>query len=212
MTTNTRIGKIGVLIFALGLGPLCLGHETPNQKDPLKTQVPGPSTGFRRVLPGRMLVHAPAIPPAFSKLPTSYELGSCFQLDRTNCMLVSNLDEQGGPDLCIGNDAFIFQKFSDIKPEQAIVINRSEPEFKSSSRSGASFLAKYPVCGFFVPLGALLPDGRPHPGAGTGLLMSGCVAYAADRLIPRPPARPIPIGSHGMNFPSLSRFAGMEKT
>src|SRR5262245_58681209 len=69
-----------------------------------------------RVVPRGMLLHAPSTQPACSKLPTSYELGVCFQLDRDHCLLVSNLDEQGGPDLCVGNDAFVFEKLSDIKP------------------------------------------------------------------------------------------------
>ena len=131
-----------------------------------------------------MLLHAPAIQPTCSKFPTSYELGNGFQLDDTHCLLVSSLDEQGGPDLCVGNDAFVFEKLSDIKPEQAIIINRAEPEYIGPGQTSVSFLAKYPVSGFFVPLGALLPDGRPRPGAGSGLLMSVCVAYAADRSDP----------------------------
>src|SRR4051812_4449870 len=60
----------------------------------------------KRVIPGGMLLHAPTTQPTCSKLPTSYELGVCFQLDRRHCVLISNLDEQGGPDLCVGNDAF----------------------------------------------------------------------------------------------------------
>src|SRR3954467_14349440 len=122
-------------------------------------------TGIKKVIPRGMLLHAPTTQPACSKLPTSYELGSCFQLDDRHCLLVSSLDEQGGPDLCVGNDAFVFEKLSDIKPEKAIIINRAEPEYVSPGQKKASFLAKYPVCGFFVPAGALLPDGRPHPGA-----------------------------------------------
>lgn len=106
-----------------------------------------------------MLLHVPAEQPACSKLPTSYELGSCFQLDDTHCLLVSNLDEQGGPDLCVGNDAFVFEKFSDIKPEKAIIINRAEPEYVGPGQTKISFLAKYPMSGFFVLLGASLPDG-----------------------------------------------------
>jgi hypothetical protein len=182
MILNTKLGKI-VLILALGLDRLSLGRaEDTNNQSTASPSAAYP--GLKRVIPGRMLVHAPATQPACSKLPTSYELGSCFQLDRTNCMLVSNLDEQGGPDLCVGNDAFIFQKLSDIKADKAIIINRAEPEFKSPSQPGTSFLAKYPVSGFFVPLGALLPNGQPHPGAGTGLLMSSCVAYNSDRSDP----------------------------
>jgi hypothetical protein len=140
--------------------------------------------GFKRVIPRGMLLHAPSTQPTCSKLPTSYELGTCFQLDRDHCLLVSNLDEQGGPDLCIGNDAFVFQKLSDIKPEKAIVINRAEPQYHVPGKTNVWFLAKYPVGGFFVPLGALMPDGKPHPAAGTGLLMSPCLGYNVDRSDP----------------------------
>jgi hypothetical protein len=140
--------------------------------------------GFKKIVPHGMLLNKPSTQPSCSKLPVSYELGAAFQLDRTHCLLVSNMDEQGGPDLCIGNDGFVFSKLSDIKPEKAIVINRAEPEYKSAGRSNQSFLAKYPVSGFFVPLGALLPNGKPHPAAGSGLLTSVCVAYAANRSDP----------------------------
>lgn len=172
--SNTNIVAI-TLTLALGLCSFGL-NNAQGRVDA------GPAGGIKRVLPGQMLVHAPVKQPACSRLPTSYELGSCFQLDSTNCMLISNLDEQGGPDLCVGNDAFIFSKLSDIKAENAIVINRAEPQFKSGTNTG--FLAKYPVSGFFVPLGAVMPDGKPHPGAGTGLILSCCVVYAADRSDP----------------------------
>lgn len=175
--------NIGILMLAQTLSALCLseadawGENSTPKAGPAET-----SGGIKRVLPGRMLVHAPATAPACSKLPTSYELGSCFQLDRDHCLLVSSIDEQGGPDLCVGNDAFIFTKLSDIKAENAIVINRAEPDFKSGTHTG--FLAKYHCSGCFVPLGALLPNGKPHPAAGTGLLMSICVLYASDRSDP----------------------------
>jgi hypothetical protein len=168
------------LFFALVLGLSAASNctaESPVSEPPM-------TPGFKRVIPIGMLVHAPAIQPACSVRPVSYELGSCFQLDKTHCMLVSNMDEQGGPDLCIGNDAFVFEKLSEIKAEKAIIINRSETNYYSPGREGASFLAKYPVSGFFVPRGALLADGKPHPGAGSGLLMSICVAYASDRSDP----------------------------
>jgi len=138
----------------------------------------------KQVIPRGMLLHAPAMQPTCSKLPTSYELGVCFQLDRKHCLLVSNLDEQGGPDLCVGNDAFIFEKLSDIKPEKAIIINRAEPEYRVQGKTNIWILAKYQVGGFFVPLGALMPDGKPHPAAGTGLLMSPCLGYNPDRSDP----------------------------
>ena len=182
MNIGTRISPIAGLVLALT--SISLGLATTQANGPTTTQGSGPIAGIKQVIPRGMLLHVPATQPACSKFPTSYELGACFQLDDTHCLLVSNLDEQGGPDLCVGNDAFVFEKLSDIRPEKAIIINRAEPEYVGPGRTKASFLAKYPVSGFFVPLGALLPDGRPHPGAGSGLLMSVCVAYAADRSDP----------------------------
>jgi len=176
-STNS-IGRPLFLALVLVTSGLCNSRGDPSDSKSLGGQ------GFKRVIPIGMLVHAPATQPPCSVRPVSYELGSCFQLDRNHCMLVCNMDEQGGPDLCIGNDAFVFEKLSDIRPEKAIIINRSETNYHSPGREGVSFLAKYPVSGFFVPRGALMPDGKPHPGAGSGLLMSICVAYAADRSDP----------------------------
>jgi hypothetical protein len=175
MNAATKIAAASGLVLALAT--ISFGQATAPTKRPA-------TGGIKKVIPRGMLLHAPAAQPACSKLPTSYELGACFQLDDTHCLLVSSLDEQGGPDLCVGNDAFVFEKLSDIRPEKAIIVNRAEPEYVGPGQTKASFLAKYPVSGFFVPLGTLLPNGRPHPAAGTGLLTSVCVAYAADRSDP----------------------------
>src|SRR6188472_3005230 len=182
MNFATRICAASGLVVAIA--GVSLGQTAAPTKSTTTARASRSVGGIKKVIPRGMLLHAPAEQPACSKLPTSYELGASFQLDDTHCLLVSNLDEQGGPDLCVGNDAFVFEKLSDIRPEKAIVINRAEPQYVGTGRTKASFLAKYPVSGFFVPLGALLSDGRPHPGAGSGLLMSVCVAYAPDRSDP----------------------------
>jgi hypothetical protein len=174
---------LGVLAFGLP-DVWAAPTNNPSKILPAANSAKSSGPGFTSIIPHGLLLHKPATQPTCSKLPVSYELGTGFQLDRTHCLLVSNLDEQGGPDLCIGNDAFVFEHLSDIKPEKAIIINRAEPEYKSPGGSNTSFLAKYPVSGFFVPLGALLPNGQPHPAAGSGLLTSVCVAYAADRSDP----------------------------
>lgn len=176
------------LAFSLIFPSLSLAQAPPQPGQPFP--------GIKKIIPRGMLLHVPAKQPACSKLPTSYELGSCFQLDDTHCLLVSSLDEQGGPDLAVGNDAFVFEKLSDIRPERAIIVNRAEPDYVAPGKTKSSFLAKYPVSGFFVPLGATLPDGSPHPAAGTGLLMSVCVAYAADR------SDPTTAGKTGANWKS----------
>lgn len=156
---NVGIRTSEIVGWALALAVVSLGQATAQTYGPASIPDERPVGGIKQVIPRGMLLHVPAEQPACSKLPTSYELGSCFQLDDTHCLLVSNLDEQGGPDLCVGNDAFVFEKFSDIKPEKAIIINRAEPEYVGPGQTKISFLAKYPVSGFFVLLGASLPDG-----------------------------------------------------
>src|SRR3954452_6104784 len=182
MNILARVSTTGCLMLALFI--IHRGQATAQTNGRTTTKSGQQSAGIKKAIPRGMLLHVPARQPACSKLPTTYELGSCFQLDTSHCLLVGSLDEQGGPDLCVGNDAFVFEKLSDINPEKAIIINRAEPEYVGPGQGKTSFLAKYPVSGFFQPLGALLPDGRPHPAAGTGLLMSVCVAYIADRSDP----------------------------
>ena len=120
MNIGTRISPIAGLVLALT--SISLGLATTQANGPTTTQSSGPIAGIKQVIPWGMLLHAPATQPTCSKFPTSYELGACFQLDDTHCLLVTNLDEQGGPDLCVGNDAFVFEKLSDIRPEKAIII------------------------------------------------------------------------------------------
>src|SRR5262245_6987548 len=110
MNIETRIGPIAGLVLALAC--ISLGLDNIQANGPPTTPGSEPIAGIKQVVPRGMLLHAPATQPACSKLPTSYELGACFQLDDTHCLLVTNLDEQGGPDLCVGNDAFVFEKLS----------------------------------------------------------------------------------------------------
>lgn len=91
------------------------------------------------------------------------------------------MDEQGGGDLCVGNDAFIIQKLSDVAAEKAIPINRAVKDDESTPGGEKRFVAKYPAVGTFVPLGARLPSGQPHPAAGTGVLFSCTSTFRADK-------------------------------
>ena len=138
------------------------------------------AAGFKAIIHHGQLLHSPAVLPEGSTNDVTYELGICFQLDRTHCLLVCNMDEAGGPDLCVGNDGFVFEKLSDIRAGSAIPISRPETAFRLKNGQ-IGYLAKYPVTGAFVPLGAVLPDGSPHPAAGTGLIVAACRAYPSDR-------------------------------
>ena len=130
---NTVFRLIAIVGLTLGAASSSLA-QTARPDESSTVPAGKPVAGIKKVIPRGMLLHVPATQPACSKLPTSYELGSCFQLDDTHGLLVSNLDEQGGPDLCVGNDAFVFEKLSDIRPEKAIIINRAEPEYVGPGR------------------------------------------------------------------------------
>lgn len=103
----------------------------------------------------------------------AYELGKCFQLDGDHCLLVASLDEQGGGDKCVGNDAYVFSSLPEIAPAHARPLNRPDVEFRLKSGNTA-WLAKYPATGAFLPL-------EPRrPGSGTGLLVSTGMTFNAD--------------------------------
>src|SRR5215218_2523145 len=99
MYIRLRVSATAGLLFALAINSR---GQTIETNESTTTQTSERVAGIKKVIPRGMLLHAPATQPACSKLPTSYELGACFQLDDSHCLLVSSLDEQGGPDLCIG--------------------------------------------------------------------------------------------------------------
>ena len=136
---------------------------------------------IKRIIQHGRVLGSPATQPEGTKNSVGYELGKAFQLDRTHILLVASLDEQGGGDICVGNDGFVIQKLADISPEKAIPINRPDPAYQLKSGKEIGFLAKFSLSGGFAPLGAKLEDGRPHPAAGTGFLVSACFAFPADR-------------------------------
>jgi hypothetical protein len=137
----------------------------------------GPARVIRH---GRVLDRATHQPQGTTR-PVVYELGKLFQLDRENSMLVASLREQGGHDFAVGNDAFVFQNLHDIVPEKAIPINRLDPHYRLKQSDAPAVQGRYPASGGFVPLGAMLPNGMPHPAAGSGILFSGALTFAPDR-------------------------------
>ncbi len=139
-----------------------------------------PANIKRIVRHGRVLSH-PATQPEGTQGAVSYELGRILQLDRDHCLLVASMDEQGGGDLCVGNDCFVIQKLGDVAAEKAIPLNRAVRDYEVSPGAGKTFLAKYPAVGEFVPLGARLANGKPHPAAGTGILFSCTSTFRADK-------------------------------
>lgn len=133
----------------------------------------------RTIIPYGRLVGRPTRQPYGTTQSVGYELGGFYQLDEAHCLLVASMDEQGGGDKCVGNDAFIFSKLSDIKEDKAIPLNW--PLLDYTLKNGeTAWLSKGPATGRIVPLGAVLDDGSPHPGAGAGLLTATCINFNAD--------------------------------
>lgn len=127
------------------------------------------------------VLSVPVTKPVGTSQSVAYELGYCFQIDETHCVLIASMDEQGGGDLCVGNDAFVFGALKEIQPERAIPVNRVEEEFLCRNEIDRAFLAKFPATGGFIPLETKLVDGTPHPGAGTGFLISNCVTFDKNK-------------------------------
>jgi len=143
--------------------------------------------GFRRITRHGRVLSRPARQPEGTSKPVVYEVGKIYQLDPDHCLLVASMREEGGHDFAVGNDGFVFARLSDIDSKQAVPINRLEPNYRlKSGETGVQ--AKYPGSGGFVPMGAKLVDGRPHPAAGTGFLFSATGTYLPDRSEAHPRA------------------------
>ncbi len=84
------------------------------------------------------------------------------------------VEGKGSIDFVNGSDVVLFDTLSDIRSDQAIPISRSE--FGESSVT-----IKGTVVGGFVPLGAKLEDGSPHPHAGTGFGQCYALLYPLDQ-------------------------------
>jgi hypothetical protein len=149
-------------------------------KSPPPPTPPEPSLYPRVVRHGRVISQA-VIQPENTTKPVSYELGKFFQLDQDTCLLVASMREQGGHDFEIGNDGFIFKDLRDIDPKKAFAINRFDPNYRLKSNGAPAVQSRYIVSGAFVPLGAKLADGTPHPAAGTGFCTSDPLTFLPDR-------------------------------
>ena len=158
-----------------------------SRKNMKKSPLPSSTSGFVSIKKhGRILTQTHRQPEGTNK-PVTYELGKVFQLDKDTSLLVASMREQGGHDFAVGNDGFVFRKLSDISAEKAIPINRLDPNYKL--KSGAiGVMGKFPASGAFVPLGAKLPNGKPHPAAGTGFIFSGTITFLPDRTEGHPQA------------------------
>ena len=95
-----------------------------------------------------------------------YGLGFPFQVAPHKAGLFCNIRRDGmhGIDYEIGSDVILFDDLADIHAGNAFPLSRYE-------KTASSLTIKGPVVGGFVPMGAKMADGSPHPHAGTGFGM-----------------------------------------
>ena len=112
-----------------------------------------------------------------------YGIGLPFQVAPGKAAVVCNIKGKRGRDFEAGSDAFLFSDLSEIQSSQAIPVSRNHDEDNpnSSPAGKPAIMVKYPVRGGFVPLGAKLENGSPHPHAGTGFGFSEVIAWTADQ-------------------------------
>lgn len=110
-----------------------------------------------------------------------YMLGVPMQVGPTQAAMLCNLHAYGYAvdDLEAGVDAIVFDDLSTLDPRAAVPLLRCVP-MPHPVHGKPMVLVKFPVFGGFVPLGAKLADGRPHPHAGSGFGLATALGYPAD--------------------------------
>ncbi|MBL9216605.1 MAG: hypothetical protein JNG83_14095 [Opitutaceae bacterium] len=90
-----------------------------------------------------------------------------------------NCDFQG-TDFGGGNDIILFDDSAKIDPARGLPISRLRLAPNPHDGGRPAILAPYPGSLGFVPFGARLADGRPHPHAGTGFILINLSAWPVD--------------------------------
>jgi hypothetical protein len=109
-----------------------------------------------------------------------YGLGFPLQVSPTQAVLLTNvrMEGTGNIDFEIGTDAVLFDDLDAIDADNAIPVSRFERIHDPVE--GELIVRKGPVIAGFVPLGALLEDGSPHPHAGTGFGICWGISHRVD--------------------------------
>ena len=105
-----------------------------------------------------------------------YGGGDAFQVAPRKAAFFCGIwvEGKGNVDFVNGSDLILFDDLSNIRSDNAIPLSRNEIGESSVTVKGT-------VVGGFVPLGAKLVDGSPHPHAGTGFGVAYALRYALDR-------------------------------
>jgi hypothetical protein len=111
-----------------------------------------------------------------------YMLSYPFQVSPTMAATYLNLKQCCGPgqDFEGGTDVVLFDRIDGLDARNAVKIARQHQAPNPNAGGKMSAIAKYPGNAGFVPLGAKLPDGRPHPHAGTGFAVVTTSAWPTD--------------------------------
>ena len=112
-----------------------------------------------------------------------YQLGFPVQLAPDLAAVVLNIRYSGvkAVDLEIGSDLLFLDELGKSAPPKIIPLDRSE-RFVNPLTGKEVLLAKYPKQIGFVPLGARMPSGRPHPHAGTGFVIGQVMGFPPESL------------------------------
>jgi hypothetical protein len=132
--------------------------------------------------------------------PLRYGITHFFQVSPTQIALLANLRVTNMPvvDHEDGWDVFILDDIEKFTPTLAQPGLRNHTQNHPVTGEPYDMVHHLPIGGF-VPLGALLPDGSPHPHAGTGFAMAVIKAHPSDHKNPVPP-----VDRHGdMGYLSL---------
>lgn len=118
-----------------------------------------------------------------------YGVASPLQVSPTEVALIVNRRVTGMPvvDFEDGADAVLFDSLGSLTAERATPLARTEECVHPGTGERLNMVA-YLCTGGFVPLGARLADGSPHPAAGTGFGLAtylGCPLENEARLTPR---------------------------
>jgi hypothetical protein len=118
-----------------------------------------------------------------------YGLGAMFQVQVSPamCAAIVNLRVIGAKaiDMEAGTDVVLFDSLEEIKAENARPLDRNEPGTHPVTGEELT-MVKYPGIGGFVPRGARLADGTPHPHAGTGFGLAQALGYPVKKHVDQP--------------------------
>ena len=112
-----------------------------------------------------------------------YQLGKLFQLTENKAGVILNIRCSGvrAFDIEVGSDIMLFDDINDPASAEHIILERSK--YDINPLTGKKILvSRYPKAINFIPAGAKLADGTPHPAAGTGFLTGQVIGFPPENI------------------------------